>query len=75
MRPRTDHGGDRPRATFIAFPPDAMFVFILRRLMRAVFVMLAVTCIAGVLFQFGGHPVVYMPGPDATSDQNNREHG
>ena len=52
-----------------------MFVFILRRLIRAVFVMLAVTFIACGLFQFVGHPVVYLPGLDATSDQVHRGHG
>ncbi len=43
-----------------------MFVFILRRLMQAVGVMLAVSLLAFVLFQYVGDPVTTMLGQDAT---------
>lgn len=43
-----------------------MFAFILRRLMQAVGVMLAVTLLAFVLFQYVGDPVTTMLGQDAT---------
>ena len=79
MRPRTDcdgdGDGDRPRATFIDFPPDSMFVFILLRLIQAVFEMLPVACTVGGLFPFVGHLGVYLPGPDASGDQVHRGHG
>ena len=52
-----------------------MFVFILRRLIQAVFEMLSVACIACGLFPFVGHSVVYLPGPHATGDQVHRGHG
>jgi peptide/nickel transport system permease protein len=43
-----------------------MFVFVLRRLVQAVIVMLAVALIAFMLFQFVGDPVNNMVGQDAT---------
>ena len=46
-----------------------MFAFILRRLIQAVFVMVAVAFIAFMLFQFVGDPVLFLLGQDATADQ------
>jgi peptide/nickel transport system permease protein len=46
-----------------------MFAFILRRLMQAVIVMVAVAFIAFLLFQYVGDPVVFLLGQDATPDQ------
>jgi peptide/nickel transport system permease protein len=46
-----------------------MFAFILRRLMQAVIVMIAVAFIAFLLFQYVGDPVVFLLGQDATPDQ------
>ncbi len=46
-----------------------MLAFILRRLVQAVFVMLAVGLIAFSLFRFVGDPVVYMGGQDTTEEQ------
>jgi peptide/nickel transport system permease protein len=46
-----------------------MFVFILRRLAQAVFVMVAVAWIAFLLFQYVGDPVVFLLGQDATPEQ------
>ena len=46
-----------------------MFVFILRRLMQAVVVMLTVAFIAFMLFQYVGDPVTSLLGQDATQDQ------
>jgi peptide/nickel transport system permease protein len=46
-----------------------MFVFILRRLMQAVIVMVIVAFIAFMLFQYVGDPVVFLLGQDATPDQ------
>ncbi len=43
-----------------------MFVFILRRLIQAVGVMLAVALLAFILFQYVGDPVTIMLGQDAT---------
>ncbi len=43
-----------------------MFVFILRRLVQAVIVMLVVSFIAFMLFQYVGDPVMNMLGQDAT---------
>lgn len=43
-----------------------MFAFILRRLLQAVAVMLTVTLLAFVLFQYVGDPVTIMLGQDAT---------
>jgi len=43
-----------------------MFVFILRRLIQAIGVMLAVALLAFVLFQYVGDPVTIMLGQDAT---------
>ncbi|TFZ06564.1 ABC transporter permease [Ramlibacter henchirensis] len=46
-----------------------MFAFILRRLMQAVVVMVAVAFIAFLLFQYVGDPVVFLLGQDATPEQ------
>jgi len=46
-----------------------MLVFILRRLMQAVIVMLTVAFIAFMLFQFVGDPVTNLLGQDATQEQ------
>ena len=49
-----------------------MLAFILRRLLQAVFVMLAVGLIAFSLFRFVGDPVVFMLGQDATPEDRAR---
>ena len=46
-----------------------MFAFILRRLLQAVLVMVAVAFIAFLLFQYVGDPVVFLLGQDATPTQ------
>jgi peptide/nickel transport system permease protein len=46
-----------------------MLVFIFRRLMQAVIVMIVVAFIAFMLFQFVGDPVVFLLGQDATPEQ------
>ncbi len=46
-----------------------MFVFILRRLIQALIVMVAVAFIAFMLFQYVGDPVVFLLGQDARPDQ------
>jgi len=46
-----------------------MLVFILRRLLQALVVMLAVAFIAFMLFQYVGDPVTNLLGQDATQDQ------
>ena len=46
-----------------------MLVFILRRLMQAIIVMLTVAFIAFMLFQYVGDPVTGMLGQDATQEQ------
>ena len=46
-----------------------MFVFILRRLIQAVIVMIVVAFIAFMLFQYVGDPVVFLLGQDAKPDQ------
>ena len=46
-----------------------MFAFILRRLIQAVVVMIAVAFIAFLLFQYVGDPVVFLLGQDATPQQ------
>jgi peptide/nickel transport system permease protein len=46
-----------------------MFAFILRRLIQAVIVMVAVAFIAFLLFQYVGDPVVFLLGQDATPQQ------
>jgi len=46
-----------------------MFAFILRRLMQAVIVMIAVAFIAFLLFQYVGDPVVFLLGQDAKPEQ------
>ena len=46
-----------------------MLAFILRRLLQAVVVMLAVAFIAFMLFQYVGDPVTSLLGQDATQDQ------
>ena len=49
-----------------------MLAFVLRRLVQAVIVMLTVTFIAFMLFQFVGDPVSQMVGPDATPAERER---
>jgi peptide/nickel transport system permease protein len=44
----------------------SMFAFILRRLLQAVVVMVAVAFIAFLLFQYVGDPVVFLLGQDAS---------
>jgi len=62
-------------AGFAEFQPktssDARFmlVFILRRLMQAVIVMLTVAFLAFMLFQYVGDPVTSLLGQDATQEQ------
>ena len=46
-----------------------MLAFILRRLIQAVMVMVAVAFIALMLFQYVGDPVVFLLGQDATPEQ------
>jgi len=46
-----------------------MIVFILRRLLQAVIVMIVVAFIAFLLFQYVGDPVVFLLGQDATPEQ------
>ena len=46
-----------------------MFAFVLRRLIQAVIVMIAVAFIAFLLFQYIGDPVVFLLGQDATPAQ------
>ena len=46
-----------------------MLAFILRRLIQAVIVMVAVAVISFMLFQFVGDPVVFLLGQDATPEQ------
>ena len=46
-----------------------MFAFILRRLIQAVIVMVAVAFISFMLFQYVGDPVTFMLGQDATAEQ------
>src|SRR5215218_9678677 len=46
-----------------------MFAFVLRRLLQAVIVMVAVAFIAFMLFQYVGDPVVFLLGQDARPDQ------
>ena len=46
-----------------------MLVFILRRLLQAVIVMVSVAFIAFLLFQYVGDPVVFLLGQDATPEQ------
>ena len=46
-----------------------MFAFIVRRLIQAMFVMIAVAFIAFMLFQFVGDPVLFLLGQDATAEQ------
>ena len=46
-----------------------MLVFILRRLLQAVIVMVVVVFIAFLLFQYVGDPVVFLLGQDATPEQ------
>ena len=46
-----------------------MFAFILRRLIQAVIVMVAVAFISFMLFQYVGDPVTFMLGQDATQEQ------
>jgi peptide/nickel transport system permease protein len=46
-----------------------MFAFILRRLIQAMVVMVAVAFIAFLLFQYVGDPVVFLLGQDATPQQ------
>ena len=46
-----------------------MLAFIVRRLIQAVMVMLAVAFVAFLLFQYTGDPVNFMLGQDATPEQ------
>src|SRR3954466_15284600 len=46
-----------------------MLAFVLRRLLQAVIVMVAVAFIAFLLFQYVGDPVVFLLGQDAKPDQ------
>src|SRR5919112_5790678 len=46
-----------------------MLAFVLRRLIQAVIVMVAVAFIAFLLFQYVGDPVVFLLGQDATAQQ------
>src|SRR6478609_8988370 len=46
-----------------------MLAFILRRLLQAVIVMIAVAFIAFMLFQYVGDPVVFLLGQDARPEQ------
>lgn len=46
-----------------------MFVFVLRRVLQAVVVMVSVAFIAFLLFQYVGDPVVFLLGQDARPDQ------
>jgi len=46
-----------------------MLAFVLRRLLQAVIVMIAVAFIAFMLFQYVGDPVVFLLGQDAKPDQ------
>jgi peptide/nickel transport system permease protein len=46
-----------------------MFAFILRRLLQAAIVMVAVAFIAFLLFQYVGDPIVFLLGQDATPQQ------
>ena len=46
-----------------------MLVFILRRLLQAVIVMVTVAFIAFMLFQYVGDPVTSLLGQDATQEQ------
>ncbi|MFY8084059.1 MAG: ABC transporter permease, partial [Rubrivivax sp.] len=49
-----------------------MLVFILRRLMQAVIVMLTVAFLAFMLFQYVGDPVTSLLGQDATQEQRDQ---
>jgi peptide/nickel transport system permease protein len=49
-----------------------MFAFVLRRLLQAVIVMVAVAFIAFMLFQYVGDPVVFLLGQQAKPDQIQR---
>ncbi|RYH53811.1 MAG: ABC transporter permease, partial [Alcaligenaceae bacterium] len=46
-----------------------MFVFVLRRLLQAVIVMVVVAFVAFLLFQYVGDPVVFLLGQDAKPEQ------
>ena len=46
-----------------------MIAFVLRRLIQAVIVMVAVAFIAFLLFQYVGDPVVFLLGQDARPEQ------
>ena len=46
-----------------------MFVFVLRRLVQALIVMVSVAFIAFMLFQYVGDPVVFLLGQDASPEQ------
>ena len=49
-----------------------MFVFIIRRLVQAIVVMLAVAFIAFMLFQYVGDPVTNLLGQEATQEQRDQ---
>jgi peptide/nickel transport system permease protein len=52
--------------------PAAMLAFVVRRLLQAIVVMLAVAFVAFLLFQYVGDPVTQMLGQDATPDDRAR---
>src|SRR5262249_10058457 len=60
------------RAKDMRYHSLKMLAFILRRLVQAVLVMLAVGLIAFSLFRFVGDPVLYMLGQDATPEDRER---
>ena len=70
QHPNVYHGGARSEAPalFLSQAQDSMLAFVLRRLMQALLVMLAVGLIAFALFRFVGDPVVFMLGQDATPE-------
>ncbi|MBC7940411.1 MAG: ABC transporter permease, partial [Chitinophagaceae bacterium] len=49
-----------------------MLAFVLRRLLQAIVVMLAVAFIAFMLFQYVGDPVTSLLGQDATQEQRDQ---
>ncbi len=49
--------------------PTDMLVFILRRLVQSLIVMLTVACVSFMLFQYVGDPVTNLLGQDATQEQ------
>lgn len=66
---RRHHRGFLLRRSSSTVPPVFMLVFVLRRLLQALVVMLAVAFIAFMLFQYVGDPVTNLLGQDATDEQ------